>query len=145
MGADCSNLIALTKLISREISERCGPPSAYKFTDRVAVPDTAPYTAVLSHSPVLNVVLVVDLEGKSYSFSHLDKSAGYVSFGAALAEKVVDITYMYEIERLKPVDTHLNSNSLEQLKCSNCGGSINRGNMVCEYCGTEFTYRKDQR
>ncbi len=27
---------------------------------------------------------------------------------------------------------------MEQLKCPNCGGNINRAKMVCEYCGTQF-------
>ena len=27
---------------------------------------------------------------------------------------------------------------LELLNCPNCGGAVNRGRMICEYCGTTF-------
>lgn len=32
---------------------------------------------------------------------------------------------------------------MEQLKCPNCGGNINRSRMICEYCGTQFKEDKD--
>ena len=27
---------------------------------------------------------------------------------------------------------------MEQLKCSNCGGNVDRERMICPYCGTQF-------
>lgn len=27
---------------------------------------------------------------------------------------------------------------MEQLKCPNCGGNVDRSRMVCPYCGTQF-------
>lgn len=27
---------------------------------------------------------------------------------------------------------------MEQLKCPNCGGNIDRSRMICPYCGTQF-------
>ena len=29
-------------------------------------------------------------------------------------------------------------NNLKALKCPNCGGTINRASMICEYCGSVF-------
>ena len=30
--------------------------------------------------------------------------------------------------------------TLKPLVCPNCGGSIHRGTMICEYCGTKFAF-----
>ena len=28
--------------------------------------------------------------------------------------------------------------TLEPLTCPNCGGAVNRGRLICEFCGTQF-------
>ena len=33
---------------------------------------------------------------------------------------------------------------MEQLKCPNCGGNVDRERMICPYCGTQFKRENDQ-
>ena len=32
---------------------------------------------------------------------------------------------------------------MEQLKCPNCGGNVDRARMICPYCGTQFKREHD--
>ena len=32
---------------------------------------------------------------------------------------------------------------MEQLKCPNCGGNVDRQRMICPYCGTQFKREHD--
>ena len=32
---------------------------------------------------------------------------------------------------------------MEQLKCPNCGGNVDRERMICPYCGTQFKREHD--
>ena len=32
---------------------------------------------------------------------------------------------------------------MEQLKCPNCGGNVDRERMICPYCGTQFKRDRD--